>query len=107
MITPLKFVDRNIFRQEPDCYDGKTCDRHRPRWMTSYPKEGDEEVGETLEVKLDACMMPPGSRVTIEVPVCPECGYPADMREPRGKRRKWPNCQCGFSWSKWAEANYG
>lgn len=79
--------ERQTFRQEPDCYDGKDFSQHRSRWLTSYPKEGDEEDG--------------------EVPVCPKCGNPADMRGGDGKRyRKWPNCRCGFSWRQRALNRY-
>ena len=65
----MRYVERQTFRQEPYCYDGDSCDKHRPRWMTSYPKEGDEEDGEVLRLEIPATSMPPGSRVTIEVPV--------------------------------------
>lgn len=106
-MSELKYEDRQIFRQEPDCYSGPDCGGHRPRWMTSYPKEGDEEDGEVLKLEIDAKSMPPGSRVIIEVPCCPKCGDPADMNEPRSMRivkgkivhikklpSKWPNCRC-------------
>lgn len=103
----LIYVERQTFRQEPDCYDGKTCDRHRPRWMTSYPKEGDEEDGEVLKLEIDAKTMPPGSRVTIEVPCCPNCGEPADMfHDSLEKVKEWPACRCGFSWKNWVEDNF-
>jgi hypothetical protein len=77
--------------------------------MTSYPKHGDEEDGETLKLEIPARSMPPGSRVTIEVPVCPKCGDPADMNVGSGETpdfKEWPDCQCGFSWKKWAEDNF-
>lgn len=75
--------------------------------MTEYPKEGKEEDGETLKITLDARQMPPGSRVTIEVPCCPKCGEPADILvDPLKRFRKWPNCRCGFSWRKWVEENF-
>lgn len=98
----LSFVERQTFWMAPD------CDEDRPRWMTSYPKEGNEEDGETLKLEIPAHLMPPGSRVTIEVPVCPECGDPADMNEPsRGEKKFWPKCECGFDWNKCAQENWG
>jgi hypothetical protein len=103
----IEYAHRQTFTQEPDCYDGETCDKHRPRWMTEYPKEGKEEDGEVLKIELDARTMPPGSRVTIEVPCCPKCGEPADFSGKDGKRyRKWPKCRCGFSWAKWVEEHF-
>lgn len=107
MSQKLQYVERQIFRQEPDCYDGPKSHGHRPRWMTSYPKEGDSEDGETLKMEIPAAMMPPGSRVTIEVPCCPKCGDPADTFTDCVKTyKKWPNCKCGFSWRKWTEENF-
>jgi hypothetical protein len=116
----IEYIERQTFRQEPDCYDGKECNGHRPRWMTSYPKEGDEEDGETLKLEMDARLWPPGTRVTIEVPACPKCGEPSDFaaktrlrKDSEGvyqsveiRHRKWPNCRCGFSWRKWVEENF-
>lgn len=103
----IDYAERQTFRQEPDCYDGKNCNRLRPRWMTSYPKEGNEEDGETLLLKMPAQMFPPGTRVTIEVPCCPKCGDPADIKGCDGKKyREWPDCNCGFSWSKWVRENF-
>lgn len=82
-------------------------DKLRPRWMTSYPKEGKQEDGETLKLELPAAMFPPGSRVTIEVPCCPKCGEPADMNgDDRKPHRNWPRCDCGFSWTEFAKDNY-
>lgn len=77
--------------------------------MTSYPKEGDEEDGEVLKLEIPASSMPPGSRVVIEVPCCPECGDPADMCVGSGEtpnHREWPACECGFSWEQWAKETY-
>jgi hypothetical protein len=106
MNKKIEYVERQTFRQEPDCYDGKNCNLLRPRWMTSYPKEGDEEDGETLILEIPAKTMPPGSRVTIEVPCCPKCGEPADFSEPKKLGREWPKCRCGFSWKKWTLDNF-
>lgn len=103
----IYFAKRQIFYQEPDCYDGKSCDQLRPRWMTSYPKEGKEEDGEILKLEIDAKSMPPGSRVVIEVPCCPKCGDPADtFVDCLDKYSEWPDCECGFSWKNWSIEKY-
>ena len=104
----LHLYEVQTFRQEPDCYDGKSCDLHRPRWMTSYPKEGDQEEGDVLKLEMPANKYPPGTRVTIELPSCPNCGDGADTWTEIGMKeyREWPNCKCGFSWKKWVEANF-
>ena len=61
MKAKIEYVERQTFRQEPDVYDGPTCNKHRPRWITSYPKEGDEEDGMILKLEIDARSMPPGT----------------------------------------------
>lgn len=107
MKDKLEYAERQTFVQAPDCYDGKTCDQLRPRWMTSYPKHGKEEDGETLKLEMIAQQYPPGTRVTIEVPCCPVCGDPADMNVDDGTlHREWPKCDCGFSWKKWVRDNF-
>jgi hypothetical protein len=105
-MNQIKYYECQTWRQEPDVYSGKTCDKQRPRWMTSYPKHGDEEHGEILELKIDAWKCPPGTRITIEMPICPKCGDPAEIVQPNRRQRKWPNCRCGFSWSKWVEEEF-
>ena len=99
-------MTRQEWRNEPDCYAGKTCDKLNPQWVTDYPKHGTEVEGETLTLELEAINLPPGARVAIEIPVCPKCGDPADMNEPKRKQRRWPRCGCGFSWAKWAQGQY-
>ena len=59
-------------RQEPDIYGGKNLDQNRPRWIEAIPKEGDEEIGEILE--LDPKDFPPGTQIIVKEPFCPKCG---------------------------------
>jgi hypothetical protein len=105
--TNIHKAECQEFDMEPHMYDGESCDLHRPRWMTSYPKHGKEEDGETLEINLPAHRVPPGTRIAILIPCCPICGDPADINEPgEDEKRLWPNCNCGFDWNKWAEGQY-
>lgn len=87
--------------QAPDIYDGPNCDRHRPRWSGSAEGDMDGEgpIGPTL--KLAAKTFPPGTKVTIEEPVCPEC----HMVPTRWPRRGW-KCECDFDWKSWAEDEF-
>jgi len=98
--------DSQTYRMEPDCYDGERSDQMRPTWITSYPKEGDENIGATLDLKLSAPEFPPGTRIIIQVPMCPNCTIPADYGAQDFSGREWPDCECGFSWEKWAESQY-
>jgi len=55
-------------------------------------------------------MVPPGTKVIIQTPICPICFEPADYQadylSPDEANRDWPDCYCGFSWKKWAEYNW-
>lgn len=109
MSNETRYTERQKFVMEPDHYDGVECDKTRPRWMTGYAKYGDEEHGETLEFSLSAANFPPGTKVTIEVPVCPKCGDPADFVTGGSgdtPQKEWPKCDCGFDWQKWSEDTY-
>lgn len=103
----MQYVTRQDWHQEPYCYDGPGCDKQRPRWMTSYPKEGKQEEGKVLKLEIPAESLPPGSRVTIEIPCCPECGDPADINTDWNETYTvWPSCKCGFSWENWVNENF-
>jgi hypothetical protein len=82
---------------KPDLYDGPNCDIARPRWVADIEKEGPEEI--PGNIVLDPSKFPPGTRVLIQVPVCPDCGldeeFAADGR-----------CGCGFDWHAWRDNQY-
>lgn len=84
-----------VYTREQDSCDG-------PIWSTEVTKEGREVCGRNLKMDLEAMSLPPGTRVIIEIPECPECGDSALQDEPGEGEMEWPDCQCGFSWSKWA-----
>jgi len=50
--------------------------------MTSCEKTGDVEEGETLELKIPAKQVPPGTRIIVQIPRCPKCGAQADYLTP-------------------------
>lgn len=90
----MKEVDRA--RMEPDVYSGKNCDKHKPRWIVGIEKEGDQDMGNWLE--LSAKNFPSGTQIIIKQPVCPKCEEIAE------------NCisfgECDFDWKKWTEEQY-
>ena len=84
-------------RMEPDLYAGNLCDEVRPRWMSYDEKEGQTEIDGNIE--LDPSTFPPGTRILIQVPECPECGLNAEFATS-GK------CDCGFNWNAWRDNQY-
>lgn len=76
-----------------DVYDGSTCDQHRKYWNAyGDGDKQDDNFGEDIKLTLEG--FPPGTKISITVPCCPECGVQSDM------------CDCGFDWKKWAEEQY-
>jgi len=95
----MEFTETERIRQEPDVYSGPAFDQHRPRWITSFPKEGDEEV--EGDVTFAAKDFPPGTRIIIQEPLCPKC------------RETYENCMvrngsdsCDFDWKQWVDEMY-
>ncbi|WP_029066529.1 hypothetical protein [Labrenzia sp. DG1229] len=101
----MEFRETQSAVQAPDIYDGPKCDQHRPQWTGSAEgdQDGPEPIGETIE--LAANTFPPGTRVTIEEPECPECGMvPTHMNKP-GQSGNW-ECDCDFDWKNWADEQF-
>ena len=83
--------------QKPDVYGGKECDEHIPMWE-AYA-EGDMESEHSTEpLTLDPKSFPPGTRIIIEEPVCPECHCAASVCMEVG--------ECDFDWKEWADNLY-
>jgi len=94
----MEYIELKRMRMEPDIYTGPNCDEHRPRWITSAEKEGDGEL--TGDIVLDPSLFPPGTRVIIEIPVCPKCGEDYELCNSEIDR------DCDFDWKQWVESEY-
>jgi len=90
----------------PDMYDGPTCDRVRHRWWVRC--QGEEGEYQHDDLVLDPKAFPPGTKITIQEPRCPNCGeirmqvYPAPKEGPRFDTK----CNCGFDWEAWTANEY-
>jgi hypothetical protein len=89
--------------QKPNCYSGDDCDQIKPMWETHCEGDkGDSGTEENLDI--DSNLFPPGTRVTIAVPVCPECATP---NQQVNMSKGMEPCECGFDWKTWTENEYG
>ena len=91
--------------QAPDVYGGESGDQIIPRWSGSAAgdKDGDGPIGDTIT--LVAKHFPPGTKVTVSVPECPECREPADFAiDPQAGMMG--ACSCGFDWNEWARETF-
>lgn len=76
----------------PNIYGGKECNEHIPQWRGHFY---DEENTDLESIELNPKAFPAGTRITIQVPLCPKCNMEQEM------------CECGFDWVAWTECNYG
>ena len=64
-------------------------------------KDGPGPVGDVITLQADH--FPIGSKLTVEVPLCPECQWPAPVPSIDGYK-----CYgCEFDWQAWALEEYG
>jgi hypothetical protein len=85
----------------PDVYAGEQFDQIAHQWKTSC--DGDMGDSGTLDtITLDANMFPPGTKVIVEEPLCPDC---KETRAP-GDGAWLTKCNCGFDWEAWTIDQY-
>lgn len=97
----------------PDCYGGKSCAQIEPRWYGYC--QGDKDGDYSKDIALASDTFPPGTRVTIQEPVCPKCcEVPTRSRETETFQTedgdqvteyRW-SCGCDFSWRDFALDHY-
>lgn len=82
--------------RKTDCYDGEGCDELKPQWSTYC--EGDKS-GETFDepLSLDPSQFPPGTKITVSIPVCPKCELNVELCK---------GSDCSFDWKDWELSEY-
>jgi len=96
----------------PDVYDGPKCDQVKPQWRVVA--EGDKDgPDDQQELQLNCRHFPPGTKVTVSVPCCPnpKCGMSIKIfgfDPPRTDEDEWKvgKCESGFDWKDWMEGQY-
>ena len=89
---------------KPDIYSGENCDEVKNFWSTYA--SGDKESEESVEeIQMLAQFFPPGTKIVVSEPVCPEC------KENRHFNNSNMDsfvdvCDCGFNWKEWTEGEY-
>jgi hypothetical protein len=107
MTDQIKRHETQWAEMSPDIYDGPKCDKVKPRWKTAAEGDRGSDDFETV-LHIAARTFPPGTRISIQEPLCPKCD---ELREPvfpipkRGPLYAGP-CRCGFDWDAWRDAEY-
>ena len=89
--------------QSPDIYGGDSCNQIIPRWKGHCAGDMDGDVSQDLS--LIATHFPPGTKVVVSVPLCPECGESSDMAL-NYRNGAMKNCTCGYDWNQYARDTY-
>ncbi len=95
---------------ELDVYCGDKCDESEPQWHTFCEGDMDSDT-DRKPLILDAKHFPPGTRVTVSIPECPECYTPRDVLVTSDGSNQHieheTTCSgCGFDWSAWEQNEY-
>jgi hypothetical protein len=80
----------------PDVYDGESCDQVRPRWHVFA--EGDMDSDYIDAIMLDAKHFPPGTKVLVLEPQCPQCMKIQELCRA--------DEACDFDWDAWILGQY-
>lgn len=77
-----------------DCYDGPNFDQLKKYWWAHFEGDMDADTTSSEIFELYLKSFPPGTKIKIEVPICPECDMIQEF------------CDCGFDWEKWIIGEY-
>lgn len=94
------------FTMKPDVYGGETCDQIMPEWYCYA--SGDKDSDRQREpLSLDPHNFPPGTKITVEEPLCPKCGEFRHIDPTPSPPRFDAVCDCGFNWDDWTRNEFG
>ena len=82
---------------KPDVYGGSSCGQVIPMWEAHADGDMDSDSFDH-PITLDCTGYPPGTRVSVSVPCCPECGQQVELcRDDES---------CEFDWDEWILIKY-
>lgn len=98
---------------KPYVYGGDSCEEHEPQWDSYAAGDKDGDCS-TDPLTLDPILFPPGTKVVVSEPVCPQCHCPPhetgaiEKTTDDGEKfltKHW-QCECDFDWFEWASGEY-
>lgn len=95
MTEELEYDVVGVAEMHPNVYGGEECDEIIPMWKSYF--EGDKEGDHSKDdLVFDPSLYPPGTKIIIKEPVCPEC---QDIKE-------FCSDDCKFDWKEWTLNKY-
>ena len=109
----MEYTEHEMMRAEvkADCYGGDTCDQVTKQFEIYCEGDMDSETTDE-DIVISLSDLPPGARVLVAYPCCPECGVPRedDFETMEGGAMKIvghkSKCECGFDWDEWVLHQY-
>ena len=97
----MKHVEVARYEMKPYIYGGDNMDKHIPQWWGYAAGDKQDDTGPE-RITFNPKNYPPGTKITVEVPVCPRCGEVYKNCMVRG----YGEDECDFNWKQWAEEQY-
>jgi hypothetical protein len=94
-----------------DCYSSKNFDQIKKHFEIYCDGDMDSDTS-TDDIVIKLSDLPPGARISVTYPCCPECSLPREdkFKQIGGGALKIvghkPKCQCGFNWTEWVLNKY-
>lgn len=87
---------------ELDVYCGEKCNKSEPQWNSYCDGDMDSNIS-SKPIILSPLHFPPGTKVSISVPTCPECNLPRMSSGGQNDQGETivtheAKCDCGFDW---------
>lgn len=76
-----------------DCYGGESCEEISHYWNV-YCADDKQDDSSKEPIVLDPKLFPPGTKITVTMPDCPDCDMIVEL------------CDCGFDWKEWVLNKY-
>lgn len=93
----LAYAATQWYEMKPDLYEGDPVGSEiKPRFECFC--EGDMQSDFEETVSFSAKDFPPGTKITVELPCCPECGQDVETCKELG--------DCDFDWDNWVAGEY-
>lgn len=105
----IEYAEIAWAEMKPYVYGGEQCDQIIPKWYGWFDGDMDGDYSDSFD--LDAKGFPPGTKITISVPVCPNCQEKSDHSMFNNFPKEGTNfqelkCDCGFDWTNWTYDEY-
>ena len=94
-----------------DVYSGENCDEVTT-YFNTYCSGDMSDDNHKDDIIITLKDLPPGTKITVEYPCCPDCGVIRDDKMEFLPGGIWKivghedTCDCGFDWNNWVQNEF-